>query len=127
MADEFYPITNFLDTMTTLPGKDRNAIFLCAHIGFLAFNVINVAYILFFEGIALGRLKHNLLTKLTFTACSMQAWSCVTSIRRYNIDEEYNFDGKLGVATGLVAFFFQNTNILRKNGARQEMKFQTVF
>lgn len=108
MSDSFYPIVDFLSTMSTPYGKDRNTIFFTAHIGFLVFNIVNVLYLLFFEGIALGRLMKNHLSKLAFIACSFQIWSCVTSIRRYNIDEEYNVDGQVGVATGLVAFFFSN-------------------
>jgi len=113
MSDSsFYPIVDFLTTMSEPNGKDRHAIFVSGHIGFLLFNVINVGYIIFFEGIALRRLKSNLLTKIALIACIMQAWSCVTSIRRYNINEEYNFDGKLGVGTGLVSFFFENLTYL---------------
>lgn len=109
MSDSFYPITNYLSTMSEPEGsKDRNAIFFAGHIGFLLFNIINVGYIIFFDGIALRRLKDNLLTKITLVACVFQICSCSTSIRRYNNNDEFGIDGKIGVATGLVAYFFGN-------------------
>lgn len=72
------------------------------------FNVINVSYLIFFEGYVFGGLKTNLLTRLALISCVFQLYSCVTSIRRYNIGDEYDVDGKVGVATGLIAFSFSN-------------------
>lgn len=86
-------------------GSDlRNTAYLIAHCWFLFFNVINVSYLAIFEGFIYGKLKGNFIMKLTFAACLIQISSCLTSIHRYNIDEEYGIYGILGTLFGLLAF-----------------------
>ena len=74
-------IVNFLTTTASPIGSwERNAAFICGHIGFFFFNFVNVGYILLYEGYALGRLRNNLLTKIALVGCVAQIVSCITSI-----------------------------------------------
>lgn len=107
------PVVNFLTPNDSLFGSnERNAAFTCAHIIFCTFNVLNVMYIVLYEGYVHGHLKHNTLLKVALLGCFTQVFSCFSSIHRYNINDEYGFYGKFGTVTGLLAFFFMNVGYL---------------
>lgn len=107
------PIVNFLTTKHAPEGsEERNAVFLCAHIGFFFFNLVNVGYILFYQGYAYGKLRTNRLMPIAIAACATQALSCSTSIHRYNINDEYGPFALYGTALGLFAALFMNINYL---------------
>ena len=84
-----------------------------AHCGFFMFNVLNVSYILLFEGFAFGRLGQNSLLKIAFFGCLFQICSCLTSIYRYNINDEFGIYAHLGTVFGLIAFSLSNSAYLR--------------
>jgi len=99
-----YPIVHWLTTKDADEGsQDRNTSYLIGHLGFFLFNVLNVLYLICFEGVAFGRLKQNYLLKFSFVACFVQIFSCVSSILRYNINEEYGIYGEMGSYLGLTA------------------------
>jgi hypothetical protein len=86
----------------------RNNHFLLAHCGFFFFNFINVCCILLFHGFVLHRLSHNFLMKIALFACSWQMASCLCSIHRYNINDEYGEWAFTSIWTGLIAYLFFN-------------------
>eukprot|EP00573_Skeletonema_grethae_P004191 CAMPEP_0201709382 /NCGR_PEP_ID=MMETSP0578-20130828/58072_1 /ASSEMBLY_ACC=CAM_ASM_000663 /TAXON_ID=267565 /ORGANISM="Skeletonema grethea, Strain CCMP 1804" /LENGTH=262 /DNA_ID=CAMNT_0048198351 /DNA_START=55 /DNA_END=843 /DNA_ORIENTATION=+ len=96
------------DTAEGLPVPGRMASFLVGHCGFFMFNFLNVCYLIFFEEYTFQRFRKNFLLQLGFVACFVQIFSCITSIHRYNIDDEYGVWNKAGVIIGLVAFTFFN-------------------
>ena len=76
-------------------GSDRRAInFEASHFGFFMFNFINVSYLLFVEGYALRNIGRghgkNFLHMLCLIGCACQMCSCITSMTRYNINDEFN-------------------------------------
>jgi len=76
-------------------GSDRRAInFALSHFGFFMFNFINVSYLLFIEGYALRNIGRgagkNFLHLLCLLGCSCQMCSCITSMTRENINEEFD-------------------------------------
>jgi len=76
-------------------GSDRRAInFTAAHFGFFMINFINVSYLLFIEGYALRNIGRgagkNFLHLLCLLGCSCQICSCITSMTRENINDEFN-------------------------------------
>jgi len=100
------------DTDDSLPyetaefNTERNIYFYLAHYGFLLFNVLNVTYIVLFEGYALGNLRKNFMLQLATVGCFSQILSCISSLVRYNINDEYSWLGKFGIASGAFAFSF---------------------
>lgn len=104
-------IVNFL-TKNDDPKEDFYVAALTAHLIFCMFNVLNITYIVFFEGCVYGRLGKNTLTKLALVGCFAQMLSCMTSIHRYNIYDEYSDWGRLGTLFGLIAYFFVNVGYL---------------
>jgi len=91
---------------------DRNMNFMLSHFGFLLFNVMNVAYLLLIEGYALGKLQTNVLSKIALVGCACQVLSCITSIHRFNINDEYG--RPIGIESaffGLLAYFFMNSAV----------------
>lgn len=92
--------------------EEKNIAFMIGHCGLFMFNFLNVSYILLFEGFAFGRLGQNSLLKIALCGCSFQMCSCVTSIIRYNINDEYGFYATLGTIFGLIAFSFGNSAYL---------------
>lgn len=76
-------------------GSDSRAInFAASHFGFFMFNFINVSYLLFIEGYALRNIGmnagKNFLHLLCLIGCSCQICSCITSMTRYDINDEFN-------------------------------------
>ena len=118
------PIVNFLTDKNIEASDLRNSAFLIGHCGFFLFNFLNVLYLILFEGIAFGRLRQNFLSKLSLLACFTQILSCITSIHRYNINEEFGPYGLAGTGLGILAFtpfniaylylFFNNRNNHRR-------------
>jgi len=92
---------------------DRNMVFFVAHVVFFMFNFLNTLYIVLIEGYVLKGFKKNLQLQLALCAAIFQMASCYSSIKRYNINEEYKIWGKIGTATGLVAFAFMGSACLR--------------
>lgn len=90
----------------------RNVPFLLGHSGFLMFNLINIFYILVFHGYVLRRLKNNFLMKMALLACIVQVFSCLCSIHRYNINDEFGLWAHYSNAFGLSAFAILNFIIL---------------
>jgi hypothetical protein len=102
------PIVNFWVDDKPLGTEGRNGTFLVGHFGFFMFNFLNVCYLTLFEGLIFQRFRKNPLLKLAFFACFVQIFSCVTSIHRYNIDDEYGIYGRAGTLIGIVAFVLFN-------------------
>jgi len=96
-----------------LDSVDRNMVFFAAHVVFFMFNFLNTLYIVLIEGYVLKGFKKNLQLQLALCAAICQMASCYSSIKRYNINEEYGIWGKIGTATGLVAFAFVGCASLR--------------
>lgn len=90
------------------PVPGRMACFLVGHCIFFMLNFLNVCYLIFFEEFTFQRFRKSILLKFGFVACFVQIFSCITSIHRYNIDDEYGIWNKAGVYIGLVAFTFFN-------------------
>lgn len=90
----------------------RNVPFLLGHSGFLLFNLINVFYVLVVHGYVLRRLQKNFLMKMALVACTVQVFSCLCSIHRYNINDEFGLWAHYSNAFGLTAFAILNCIIL---------------
>jgi len=95
-------------------GSDRRAInYEAAHFGFFMFNFINVSYLLFIEGYALRNIGRgagkNFLHLLCLFGCAFQVCSCITSMTRYNINDEFNsFWANGGTISGNMGFAMCN-------------------
>ena len=100
------PILNFLTHKDDYPEGNafRNTAFMIGHCAFWLLNFLNCSYLILFEGFAFGRLQKNYLSKLSLLACFTQTISCLSSIHRYNINDEYGFWGIFGTGAGLLAF-----------------------
>jgi len=76
-------------------GSDRRAInFMASHFGFFMINALNVSYLLFIEGYALRNIGRgagkNFLHLLCLIGCFFQMCSCITSMTRYNMNDEFS-------------------------------------
>mmetsp|Transcript_29257 Transcript_29257/g.68772 ORF Transcript_29257/g.68772 Transcript_29257/m.68772 type:complete len:273 (+) Transcript_29257:67-885(+) len=116
-------LTSFFAPDTDLPPETafRNIIFMLAHFGFFIVNVINAFVLIFFEGFGTGRLRSNRASQLSLAAQLSQLFSCYTSIRRYNVKNEYGRDARIGTIAGIAGFFFVNMSYLHlyyRNGAK---------
>jgi len=85
---------------------ERNVYFYLGHYGFLLFNVLNVTYVVLFEGYALGNLRKNFMLQLATVACFSQSVSCYSSLVRYNINDEHSWWREFGTVTSCCAFSF---------------------
>lgn len=90
------------------PVPGRMATFMVGHCIFFMFNFLNVCYLVLFEMYTFQRFHKNILLQFGFVACFVQIFSCITSIHRYNIDDEYGIWNQAGVYIGLVDFCFFN-------------------
>jgi len=101
-------LIDFLDTGSTPVGSDvRNVSNVAAHIFLLTLSSANVVYLLFIEGLAKRALQKNFLQQLAFFGALMQIGSCVNSIHRYNINDEFNLlYAHSGSAFGFIANCF---------------------
>ena len=84
--------------------ENRNILFMFSHFGFLFFNLLNVSYLVLFEGVIFGRLQKNYLSKLSFFAAFTQLISCLSSMHRYNNNDEFGFWGHFSTVVGLLAY-----------------------
>ena len=108
------PYVNIFDTsgdddtaVLELPlGSDKRSInFAVSHVGFFLFNFINIAYLVVIEGYALRNLSKNFLHKLCLIGCACQLCSCITSLQRYNTNDEFDsFLGNVGTIFGNIGF-----------------------
>lgn len=96
----------------TYGAEARDTLFLVGHYGFFMFNLLNTSAILLFQHCVFGRLRKNYLSQLALVACISQMCSCVSSIYRYNIRDEYGFAAHLGNGFGLFAYTFRNIAIM---------------
>lgn len=64
--------------------------YLVGHYGYFLVNCLNIMGLVIFEGLIFGRLQKNYLSKVSLAACIFQVVSCICSIWRYNIMDEYN-------------------------------------
>jgi len=112
MAD--YPIISlfYKDDSDTIGSLERNTHFLLGHCGFLMFNILNVCGILLFYGFVFQRLMENKLMKFALLACCFQIVSCLGSIHRYNINDEYGILSIHSIWPSTVAYTFFNYVIL---------------
>lgn len=94
----------YLDVNTV----DRNALFLISHFGFVVFNVINVGVLVLLEGYAARRFWTNHVAQISLAAHLMQLVSCVTSLHRFNTNDEFGYWGGAGVVTGVAGVFIMN-------------------
>jgi len=99
-------ILNFLTHKSDYPegNEFRNTAYMIGHCGFWLVNFLNCSFLILFEGFAFGRLQKNYLSKLSLIACFTQTLSCLSSIYRYNINEELGVWGIFGTGAGLLAF-----------------------
>ena len=98
------PIVNFWVDAEPEGTEGRNGAFLVGHLVFFMFNFLNVCYLTLFEGFIFQRFRKNPLLKIAFFACVVQICSCITSIHRYNIDDELGIYARIGTLLGIVAF-----------------------
>eukprot|EP00531_Pseudo-nitzschia_arenysensis_P005387 CAMPEP_0116137326 /NCGR_PEP_ID=MMETSP0329-20121206/12191_1 /TAXON_ID=697910 /ORGANISM="Pseudo-nitzschia arenysensis, Strain B593" /LENGTH=277 /DNA_ID=CAMNT_0003632239 /DNA_START=66 /DNA_END=899 /DNA_ORIENTATION=+ len=82
----------------------RDVAYMMGHEFFFLCNAFNVFYILVFEYYVFRRLQKNYLLKVVFAGCLLQALSCITTLIRYNMGEEFNWWAIAGVFTGNAAF-----------------------
>jgi hypothetical protein len=98
-------------------GSDRRAINAAAsHFGFFMFNFINVSYLLFIEGYALRNIDRgsgkNFLHLLCLIGCAYQICSCITSMTRLNLNDEFNsFWANGGTIFGNMGFALCNSAV----------------
>lgn len=110
MADSApaYPIFNLFGKNNQEESPDgtilRNNLYMIAHCGFFLFNFLNVVCIPVFHGFVLRRLAKNFLMKMALLTCAAQLITCLTSIHRYNINDEYGDVAHLSNLTSLVAY-----------------------
>eukprot|EP00532_Pseudo-nitzschia_australis_P011385 CAMPEP_0168234238 /NCGR_PEP_ID=MMETSP0140_2-20121125/18151_1 /TAXON_ID=44445 /ORGANISM="Pseudo-nitzschia australis, Strain 10249 10 AB" /LENGTH=268 /DNA_ID=CAMNT_0008167001 /DNA_START=23 /DNA_END=829 /DNA_ORIENTATION=+ len=95
-----------------LESNDRATLFLIAHVGFVFLNLINICALLLLQGYVFGRLQKNYLSKLALAACTTQMMSCVCSIHRSNMNDEFGFFGHVSTALGLLAYCPLNIAVL---------------
>mmetsp|Transcript_13260 Transcript_13260/g.27811 ORF Transcript_13260/g.27811 Transcript_13260/m.27811 type:complete len:262 (+) Transcript_13260:319-1104(+) len=102
------PLIKFLTPSSELShGSDTyNIAFLVAHCGFFLFNFVNFCFLLLFEGYATKRLWSNRASLWSLAAHLIQLISCMSSIHRYNINDEFGFWARFGTWTGITAFMF---------------------
>lgn len=98
------PVLTFstLGVDAALGSNERAILFVVAHSGFFFFNFMNVCITTLF--FVFGNLWNNPLSKLAFLACFFQMCSCICSIHRYNINDEFGFFAHVSVALGLLAY-----------------------
>ena len=68
----------------------RAYLYLIGHIIFFFTNFLNFFYLMLYELFITGRWRRNIIFQLMTIAVVAQMISCVTSIARWNIDDEYN-------------------------------------
>jgi len=90
---------------------ERDINFLTGHEAFFLANFFNVAYLVIFEHYVFRTLTKNFNLQLVLVGCATQAFSCYTSLTRYNINEEYGGWAIAGVFTGNAAYAFLNAAI----------------
>ena len=100
------PYFNFFkrDINLSVASIDRNVVLFTAHVVFFMFNVLNVAYVVLIEGYVKRLLRKNFQLQLATCAAAIQLFSCYSSIKRYNINDQHGFWGKFSVGAGFVAF-----------------------
>lgn len=103
-----YPILVLTTSTSEADGLNRNIHYATSHFGFLLFNVINVVCILLFHGILLKSLSRNFLIRMGGIACFLQIFSCLCSIHRYTINDEYGYWAHPSNFFGLIAYAFFN-------------------
>jgi len=106
-------LVNWFESQSNLEvgTEERNMNFLTAHVMFFMHNFLNVMYLLLIEGIVFGNLRKNRLLRLALCGCTIQALSCMTSIYRFNINDEYGPWAIVGVFTGNAAFAFMQSAV----------------
>lgn len=106
-----YPIIRFLTKASieeTPPGIVRNVHFVLGHTGFFLFNFINSWFVILIFGFVLERHFKNRLVKYALLACLWQMTSCIFSITRYSINDEYGKYAHWSNITGIIAYIFFN-------------------
>ena len=110
------PLIDFgtFDDRGELPDADtldkyyRHIVFFIGHFGFFMFNFLNVSYMVLIQGLVLGNLSRCRRLQLTLVGCLLQIASCVTSLTRYNMVDEYNGWGIAGIVLSFVGYCFMN-------------------
>lgn len=100
--------TGWGDTIGT---TERNINFVLAHYGFIMFNLLNVFWIIGFEGYIFRNLSRNILHQIVLVGCISQVLSCASSLIRYNINDEFGHWAVIGTVTGNASFFFLNSAV----------------
>jgi len=106
-----YPLLRILTKASkeeTPDGIVRNVHFVLGHVGFFLFNFINSWTVILIFGFVLGRMYANRLVKYALLACLWQMTSCMFSITRYSINDEYGKYAHWSNITGIIAYMFFN-------------------
>ena len=103
------PLMNFLTPsleLQTYQSDAYNLAMFVSHCGFCLFNIVNVFALVLFEGYATKRLWSNRPSLWSLAGHVVQIMSCITSIHRYNINDEYGYWARVGTWTGIIALSF---------------------
>jgi len=107
-----YPLLNIAtkssDEITPNYSVERNLHFIIGHCGFFLFNFINCWAIVLINGFVRGRFWKNRLMKFAFAACFWQVISCMCSITRFSINDEYGVYAHWANITGIIAYIIFN-------------------
>ena len=105
---------SYTNDMADAPDADplakyyRNVSFFTGHIIFFTCNFLNVFYMVLIQGLALRNLFKSRLLQLTLVGCFLQMMSCMTSLTRLSMNDEYSGWGKAGSALSYVGYNFMN-------------------
>lgn len=104
--------------------------YLVGHYGYFLVNCLNILGLVVFEGLIFGRLQKNYLVKLSLGACIFQVTSCICSIWRYNIMDEYNRSIVVpGTILSVIAYAITDVSYLYLSAPNSEkfVKIGTLF
>ena len=96
----------------TFGAEARDALYLVSHVCFIMINLFNSSAILLFQHFVFGRLRTNYLAQLALVACLSQILSCVASIYRYNMQDEYGSGAQVGLGFGIFSYTFKNIALM---------------